>query len=72
MTALLEKAFDKASRLPAAVQEQLAEQLLEDIAGEPKWDKTLENSQTLLEKLGRRALRAKRQGKVVRKGFDEL
>ena len=46
MTALLEKAFNKASRLPEAVQEQLARQLLEDIAGEPKWDKSLETRKT--------------------------
>jgi hypothetical protein len=72
MTALLERAFHKASRLSQAAQEQLAEQLLDDINGEAKWDKTLENSQNTLEKMARKALAAKRKGKTTRKGFDEL
>jgi cell division inhibitor SulA len=49
MTAILEKAFAKASNLPNDLQKLLAEQLLEDIAAESKWDKTLANSQKLLE-----------------------
>jgi hypothetical protein len=72
MTALLEKAFAKASHLPRAAQEQLAEQLLEDVEGELKWDKTLAGSERLLEKMASKALRAKRQGRISRKGFDEL
>jgi hypothetical protein len=72
MTALLEKAFAKASHLPRAAQEQLAEQLLEDLNGESKWDKTLAASQPLLEKLATKARRAKRNGKVFKKGFDDL
>jgi hypothetical protein len=65
MTALLEKAFAKASYLPKAIQEQLAEQLLEDIEGELKWDRTLAGSQHLLEKMAAKARRAKRPGKTV-------
>ena len=72
MTALLEKAFAKASHLPRAAQEQLAEQLLEDLDAESKWDKTLTASQPLLEKLAAKARRAKRNGKVSKKGFDDL
>jgi hypothetical protein len=72
MTALLEKAFSKASHLPRAAQEQLAEQLLEDVEGEMKWDQTLAASQRLLEKMVSKARREKRQGKISRKGFDEL
>jgi hypothetical protein len=62
----------KASELPAAVQEQLGKQLLEDIEGELKWDDTLAKSQPLLEKMAARARQAKRTGKTQRKGFDEL
>ena len=50
MTALLEKAFAKASHLPRADQEQLAEQLLEDLGDESKWG----NNSTYLTKSARR------------------
>ena len=72
MTTALEKAFAKASRLPASVQDQLAEQVMDDIAGDSKWDATLADSQDLLEAMAGKARKARRQGKTVRKGFDEL
>jgi hypothetical protein len=72
MTVQLEKAFAKASDLPRAVQQQLAEQILADIDGEAQWDKTMRNSQDFLEEMAAKARRAKRLGKTVRKGFDEL
>jgi len=72
MTAALEKAFAKASRLPETVQDQLAEQVLDDIAGELKWDKTLADSQDVLEAMADSARKARRQRKTVKKGFDEL
>jgi hypothetical protein len=72
MTAALERAFVKASRLPAPAQDQLAEQVLDDIAGELKWDKTLADSQDVLEAMAARARTAKRRRKAVKKGFDEL
>ena len=72
MTALLEQAFLKASRLPRSAQEQLARQMLQDIKGELKWDRTLAQSQDVLEKMARKTRSEKRRGKTVRKGFDEL
>jgi hypothetical protein len=72
MTTSLKKAFDKASSLPEAAQEQLAKQMLEDIEGELKWDQTLADSQDLLEDLARKARRAQQEGKTTKKGFDEL
>ena len=72
MTTSLQKAFEKASSLPDEAQEQLAEQLLEDIEGELKWDRTLAGSQELLEKMAEQARRAQRQGETTHKGFDEL
>jgi len=72
MTTSLKKAFDKASGLPEAVQEQLAEQMLEDIEGELKWDQTLADSQGLLEDLASKARRAQQEGKTTKKGFDDL
>jgi hypothetical protein len=72
MTAALQKAFKKASDLPASAQDQLAEQLLVDIAGEKKWDKTLADSQELLEKMAAKAHFARKRGKTIRQGFGEL
>jgi hypothetical protein len=64
--------MSKASKLPKAAQDQLAEQLLEDIEGELKWDETLAASQPLLEKLAAKARAAKAKGKTKRGGFDKL
>jgi hypothetical protein len=72
MTRALDKAFARASSLPEAIQDQLAEQMLEDIEGELKWDQTLADSQDLLEDMARKALDAQRQGRTTRAGFDEL
>jgi hypothetical protein len=72
MTVSLKKAFATASQLPRTAQEQLARQMIEDIQGELKWDRTLADSQDLLEKMASKARIARRRGKIVRKGFDEL
>ena len=72
MTTSLEKAFAKAATLPGPAQEQLAEQLLEDIEGELKWDRTLAGLQDLLESLADKARQARQQGRTTAKGFDEL
>lgn len=74
MTAILEKAFKKASRLSVPLQEQLATQLLDDMAGEAAWNTTLSSpkSQRMIEKLAADAIQASRDSKTHRKGFDEL
>ena len=74
MTTSLKKAFAKAGDLPKPVQDEPAEQLLEDIRGELKWDKTLASpkSQKLLKSLAEKARKAKRLGKVHNKGFHQL
>lgn len=72
MTSLLKKAFDKASQLPPNLQDQIAQDLLEEIEWEFKWDETLAGSEDLLEKLANKALQEFEAGKTVRKGFDEL
>ena len=48
MTTLLQQAFEKASQLPADLQDQLAQDLLEDITGELPWDTTLAHYEDLL------------------------
>jgi len=72
MTGLLKEAFERASQLPEAVQDDVAAQLLEDIEGELQWDDTLRRSQDALEKLADHALAQHKAGKTHRKGFDEL
>jgi hypothetical protein len=72
MTASLENAFAKASRLPDELQNELARQLLEDIAMEKKWDRSLARSQPRLEKMARKAVESRRKGKFTPKGFDQL
>ena len=51
MTHLLQEAFEKASGLPDALQNELAQQWIEEVEWELRWDDTLERSQALLENL---------------------
>jgi len=72
MTQLLAKAIAEVSKLPQALQDEIAEQLLDDIHGEGKWDQTLARSADALEKLADRALADFRAGRTKQMGFDEL
>src|SRR5262249_20696634 len=72
MTLLLKQAFEKASQLPEELQDQLAQEMLEDIAGELQWDTTLAQSEDLLEQLAAQALREFEAGRTRPQGFDEL
>ncbi|HEY3568684.1 MAG TPA: hypothetical protein VGP73_12185 [Thermoanaerobaculia bacterium] len=56
MTTRLARAFEEASRLPDDVQDEIAERLLEEIAGEERWDETFRKTPDLLEKLADKAL----------------
>ena len=72
MVAALQEAFQKVSDLPEDVQELVAKQLLTEVEWETRWDKTLADSQPLLDRLTARAMREYREGKTEEKGFDEL
>lgn len=48
MTQLLSKAFVKVSKMPEEIQDEIAQQLLEDIAVELKWDETFARTGLLL------------------------
>ena len=57
MTSLLAEAFDKAQNLPIHLQDELAQQLIEDIESELQWQQTLSQPiSPLLEELARKAL----------------
>ena len=72
MTKLLAEAFQKASRLPKSVQDQLAQELLEEIEWESRWDETLAKSQDKLDRMADKALQEYKAGKTKEMGFDEL
>ncbi len=56
MTHLLEKAFDKVSKLPPQEQDIIAQQVLEELASEEQWQQQFEQSQDLLSALANEAL----------------
>lgn len=66
MTKLLEKAFAKASKLPAGEQDLLAQSLLDDLDAEEKWDETFASSQDELSMLADEALAEHRDGRTRR------
>ena len=72
MTALLARAFQRASELPEDLQDELANELLDEIEWESRWDKTLATSQPMLDRLAEKALQAHREGRTKEMGFDEL
>jgi hypothetical protein len=72
MTAALQKAFTKAATMPDELQKQLAQQMLEDIEAEQKWDQTLSKSHKTLAQMASNAKEASQQGKTHKKGFDHL
>ncbi len=74
MTELLEQAFKKAQKLSNDIQDELAQQLLEDIENELKWQESLSNSDVnldVIEEMAQRALIEDREGKTEEKGFGE-
>jgi len=72
MTELLERAFRLASKLPQDLQDQLAAELLQELADEQRWDETLSASAPELERLADQALEEYRQGSTIQQGIDEL
>lgn len=72
MTRLLEYAFEKASALPEGLQDDLAQQWIEELEWELQWDETLDQSQVFLENMALKALREYQTGNTVEMGFDEL
>jgi hypothetical protein len=56
MTRLLEKAFEKASELSEAEQDDFAEFILDELDSERRWEQAFEDSQDELEQLADEAL----------------
>ncbi len=56
MTQLLEKAFEKASKLPEDEQDDFAAFILEELESERRWEAAFSQSQNELERLAEEAL----------------
>ena len=72
MTKLRAQAFERAGQLPQDLQDQLAQELLEEIEWESCWHRTLASSQEKLERLADKAEQEYRAGKTRELGFDDL
>lgn len=72
MTQLLDKAFEKASELPEAEQDDLAAFILEELAAERRWRQAFQNSQDELAKLAQEALDEHRSGTSENLDADRL
>ena len=74
MSPLLTSALQKAQSLPRAVQDELAEQFIEDIENEIKWQETLSKPQNSLtvKKLADKAISDSEKGQTKEMGFDDL
>lgn len=73
MPNLLEKVIQQAANLPIEIQDEIAEQWLEDIENEINWQKTLQQPQTQrLSELAQEALRQSARGETLAQGFDEI
>ena len=64
MTKLLEKAFEKASALPAQEQDAIADWLLAELESQGRWAKLFSGSQDALHNLATEALDEHRRGET--------
>jgi hypothetical protein len=72
MTQLLDKAFEKASELPEAEQDNFAAFILEELVAERRWRQAFRNSQDELAKLAQEALDEHRSGTFEDLDTDRL
>ena len=72
MTKLLEKAFKKASKLPAVEQNAVARWLIDELETEKEWAKSFSESEDVLDKLADETIEAYKKGKTISMDFDRL
>lgn len=73
MTTLLTEAFRKAQDLPDYLQNELAQQLIEDVENEINWQQPLSQTQSIkMDELAAKALSDSVNGRTREIGFDEL
>ncbi len=71
-TKTLQSLIDKATALPADLQERFAGQWLAELEDEQLWDEKFARSQDQLEAMARKARENYRAGKTIAKGWDEI
>ena len=74
MTKLLEKAFKEAQKLSESLQDEIANQLLEDIQNELNWQENLSNPDINLgvfQQMAQAALMQDKAGETEEKPFGE-
>ncbi len=72
MSALLERAFAEASKLPEAEQDALASWILEELKAERRWTEVFRDSADALEQLADEALAEYAAGKTEALDPDQL
>ncbi len=72
VTKLLEKAFEKASKLSSEEQDEIAALILGELESETKWDELLHASSNQLRELANEALVEHGKGKTKRLSPDQL
>jgi len=72
MTSLLSKVLKEAEKLSPEIQNEIAEQLMEDIKNEMQWQSTLSKPQKKIDALAKKALRKSKLRETRKGGFDEL
>ena len=58
--------------MPETIQDQLAQELIDEIESETQWDVTFAGSQDALHQLGEKALADLKVGQGQYAGFDDL
>jgi hypothetical protein len=72
MTKLLTEDFEKAARLPDGLQDEIATELLEELAWEGRWERALADSGGAVDELARKAIAEHEAGRTREAGFDDL
>ena len=72
MTELLHTAFDRASKLPPEVQDELARQLLDDLANEERWLTAFDHASHALNELADEAIADNRANRTQPLDPDSL
>jgi hypothetical protein len=72
MTKLLEKAFEKASKLPEAEQNVIAKWLLEELEIERNWEKSFSESEDVLDYLVKETIDTYEEGKTNKLDVNKL
>ena len=72
MSQMLDQAVEEVRKLPDAVQDAIAQVILDEIADDQRWDQAFARSPGKLEALAARAEEQVRTGQFKATGFDQL